>query len=538
MVDYDVVVVGGGHNGLVAAAYLARQGLKVAVFERRRVLGGCCTTEELIPGAPGFRINGGAIDHILIQRSPVVRDLQLETFGLKYVKIEPMFQVPFEDGSVLNLYSDFDKTVKEFSRFSQHDAQRYDKLGREWLREEAVLEATMLDAPPRMDELLGIRGIAKIFMRQSVLSRLPDISSIDFNSMVRTVLMPANQLLREEFEDEHVKVALSSVFSLIFSTSTPSMPGSGLMVILHTMLYRTGLMRPLGGSGKLAETLAAAVTRFGGSVFPGEEVRTVLTEAGRAVGVELSNGRRISSKAVVSSVDAQRTLLKMVEPGSVPEDLARRLRGLRITSYGMTLHAALHDLPKMADPWSRSDNPSTGKLLGLGSLDEIERAYYTANSSSRISPKPLLAVNYPTTYDPSLAPLGKHVLYTWAQFVPDESPMTWSKEYPDFKADAKNKIESRLATFWPGLEQLKVAEVVETPGDLEARLWIQKGNTQHIDPSLEQLYYYRPLPEFSHYRTTVKGLYLTGAATHPGGGVSGMPGWNTAKTLLHDWPTL
>jgi beta-carotene ketolase (CrtO type) len=533
--DYDVVVVGAGHNGLVCANYIAKHGLRVAVFERRGIAGGCCTTEELIPNAPGFRVNGGAIDHILIQRTPIIRELELDKYGLRYISIEPMFQVPFEDGSVVTLYSDVEKTVKEFSRFSEKDASRYEKLAKEWLKEEALLEAFMLDAPPKIDELLGLKGMAKIFLRQPLLTRLPEVASVDFNSMVRTVLMSANQLLREEFEEEHVKVALSSLFSLIFSTSTPSMPGSGLMVILHTMLYRSGLKRPLGGSGKLVEALAQSLEAKGGRLFLGAEVRRIAVRAGAVEGVELADGRFVTAKAIVSSVDAQRTLLKLVDPGAVSPDLIRRLKNIRITSYGMTFHAALHTLPRLKCSQKEKVDVNSGKLVALDTLDDIERAYYSANSEKRVSPKPLLAVNHPTSYDPSQAPLGKHVLYCWAQFVPDESPMVWSKDYREFKEDSYQKIYSRLVNFWPELPEAMIEATVETPADLEQRIWIQRGNTQHIDPTLEQLYYYRPLPELSHYATPVKGLYLTGAATHPGGGVSGMPGYNTAKTVLKEW---
>ncbi|MEM3857739.1 MAG: NAD(P)/FAD-dependent oxidoreductase [Thermoprotei archaeon] len=531
---YDVVVVGAGHNGLVCANYLAKEGLRVAVIERRGIAGGCCTTEELIPGAPGFKMNGGAIDHILIQRTPIAKDLELERFGLKYIELDPMFQVPFQDGSVVSFHRDLEKTINEFSRFSVKDAERYRKLTGEWLKQESLLEALMLDAPPRMDELLGIRGVARVFFRQSILSRLPDVGSVDFNSMVRTTLISADQLLREEFEDEHIRVALSSLFSLIFSASAPSMPGSGLMVILHTMLYRSGLKRPLGGSGKLVDALVGALHSHGGEVILGSEVRRILIEEGRVRGVELSDGRLIGSKIVVSSVDAQRTLLKMVDPDVVPEETVRRLENLKITSYGMTLHAALHTLPQPSSVFGKKLSARSGSLLALDSLEEIERAYYSANTGRRLSERPLLAVNFPTAYDPSLAPMGKHVLYVWAQFVPDDSPRIWEKDYSSFRKDAEEKISKRLSEFWPAIPDVEIASTVESPADLEQRIWIQRGNTQHIDPTLEQLYYYRPLPELSHYSTPIRGLYLTGAATHPGGGISGMPGYNAARAVLRD----
>lgn len=533
--SYDCVVVGGGHNGLVAANYIAKAGLRVAVFERRGVLGGCCTTEELLPYAPGFKVNGGAIDHILIQRTPIIRDLGLERFGLKYVSLEPMFEVPFGDGRVLPFYSSLEKTVDEFARFSRRDAQNYMRLAREWLKQESLLEALMLDAPPKISELLGVKGIGRALFRSSMLSALPDAVSVDFNTMVRTIVISANQLLNEEFEDEHIKVGLSAIFSLIFSTMSPSLPSSGLMAIMHTMLYKTGLKRPLGGSGRLVEALAASLKSFGGEVYSGVEVRKILVEGGSVTGVELADGRRIEARIVVSNVDAQRTLTKLVEPGTVSDDLQRKLRSLRITSYGMTFHAALHTLPEMSlSNGGRIQSPASGKLIALDTLEGIEKAYHEANSTRTLSQKPLLAVNFPTTYDPSLAPMDKHVLYCWAQFVPDDSPMIWEKDYHAFREDAYRKIFERLTYYWPNLQDLIIDSTVETPADLEQRIWIPRGNTQHIDPTLEQMYYYRPIPELSHYRTPIRGLYLTGAGTHPGGGISGMPGYNAAKTILRD----
>ena len=533
--SYDCVVVGGGHNGLVAANYLARAGLRVAVFERRGVLGGCCTTEELLPYAPGFKVNGGAIDHILIQRTPIIRDLGLERFGLKYVSLEPMFEVPFGDGRVLPFYGSLEKTVDEFAKFSHRDAQNYMRLAKEWLKQESLLEALMLDAPPKISELLGVKGIGRALFRSSTLSALPDAVSVDFNTMVRTIVISANQLLNEEFEDEHVKVGLSAIFSLIFSTMSPSLPSSGLMAIMHTMLYKTGLKRPLGGSGRLVEALAASLKSYGGEVYSGAEVRKILVEGGSVAGVELADGRRVEAKIVVSNVDAQRTLTKLVEPGTISDDLQRKLRSLRITSYGMTFHAALHTLPEMSLlNGGRIQSPTSGKLIALDTLENIEKAYHQANSTRTLSAEPLLAVNFPTTYDPSLAPMDKHVLYCWAQFVPDDSPMIWEKDYHTFREDAYRKIFERLTKYWPSLQDLIIDSTVETPGDLEQRIWIPRGNTQHIDPTLEQMYYYRPIPELSHYRTPIRGLYLTGAGTHPGGGISGMPGYNAAKTILKD----
>ncbi len=536
--EFDAVVIGAGHNGLVAANYLASAGLRVGVFERRHLVGGCITTEELIPNTPGFKINGGAIDHILIQRTPIIEDLKLSEYGLKYISIEPMFEVPFPEsqGGPLRFYSALDKTVQEFARYSKRDSESYSRLCDEWMKEEALLEALMLDAPPKMDVLFGVRGIGTLLRNRSLLSAMPQASRVDFNVMVRTVLMSANQLINENFEDERVRVSLAALFSLIFSTMSPSLPGTGLMAIMHTMLYRTGLKRPLGGSGRLSESLKDSLLAKGGKVFLTSEVRRILVEGGRTAGVELADGSKVGAPVVVGALDPQVALTKLLEPDLLPDSIVRKLESLRITSYGMTMHAALHAVPsELREGAISRPGRSAGKLLAPSSLSEVERAYHTANFSGRLSDSPLVAVNFPTTYDPSLAPMGKHVLYCWAQFVPDRSPMTWEKDYAKFKEDSKNKIMSRLTQTWTDIPELVIDTLVETPGDLEQRLWIQRGNTQHIDPTLEQMYYYRPIPELSHYRTPIRGLYITGAGTHPGGGVSGMPGYNCARVILADF---
>lgn len=531
--EYDAIVIGAGHNGLVAANYLARKGMKVGVFERRSVVGGCCTTEAPFSKARDFMVNAGAIDHILIHGTSIIRDLELEKYGLKYVRLEPMFEVPFEEGRNVVFYSDLKKTVGVFEQFSKRDAQRYETLVREWLREEELLRSLMLDAPPRISELFGvnIRSLGRFLSRSSLLGAIPAATHVDFDSMIRTVVVPANQLLKEEFEDEHIRVALSALFSLIFSTMSPSLPSSGLMVIMHTMLYKTGLHRPVGGSGMLPLALVKALESLGGSVFTNSEVRRIVVKGMSVMGVELSSGEFIGARVVVSNVDAKRTLTKLVEPDLISSELKRKLENLRITSYGMTFHAALNSLPKMNKDAALLQ---AGKLIVPDTIEAIESAYYIANSTHRLSPIPLLAVNFPTTYDPSLAPLDRHVLYSWAQFVPDNSPMIWEEGYSEFREDAEAKIKRRLFERWPDLERMIVDTFTETPGDLEQRLWIQRGNTQHIDPTLDQLYYYRPTPELSQYKSPIKGLYLTGAATHPGGGISGMPGHNTAKVILRD----
>ncbi len=516
MPDFDAVFVGAGHNALVCAAYLARAGNRVCLVERRPIVGGAVVTEEIVPG---FRFDLGGSAHILIHHTPIVADLDLERYGLEYIEVDPLFFAPFPDGSHLTFWKDLDRTVDSIATVSPEDADRYRAFVLQWRPLARAMVETFL-APPtawNVGRSLGLRS----GLGRGNLEGLADI------------LRGYGSFLRNTFRSEQVRSAIGWMAAQ--SGPPPTEPFSAPFALWHPMYHESGVRRPRGGSGMLTQALARMIEAHGGVVRTGSPVRRILVERGRAVGVETADGERVTARIVVSGAHVHTTLALLGE--ALPDGPPRRLleRARVGNGFGMMVRYAMNELPDYACLPSAPDGGAGPQHHALQficpSLDYLDRAYadYLAGRPAR---EPAMIAMTFSAVDPTLAPAGKHTLFLWGQYYPFElaDGASWD-EIGDVEAD---RLLATLAAYAPNVTGAVIERLVQTPRYLERTLGLLRGNVMHLEMSVNQMFMFRPAPGAAGYRGPVSGLYLTGASTHPGGGIMGAAGRNAATVILRD----
>ncbi|MEJ7577332.1 MAG: NAD(P)/FAD-dependent oxidoreductase [Pyrinomonadaceae bacterium] len=517
---YDVAVVGGGHNGLVCACYLAKAGLKVVVLERRHIIGGAvCTEDDIIPG---YKIDVGSSAHIMIHLTPVVQELELEKFGLEYIDCDPFAFAPTAEGEAIYFWKDVDKTCESIARVSPSDAEKYRRFVREWESfNEGVFEAFL--KPPTALNL----GRHMIFKR-------PARGAAKTNpvEMVRKVFSGYGALARETFEHEGLRSAL--VWLAAQSGPPPSAAATGDFLGWHAMIHRSGVKRPRGGSGALTQALARCLEHHGGAVRLSAEVKRIEVKNGCATAIELKHGERIEARRIVSNAHVRTTFLDLVGAENLPEGLAERVGNIRIgNGFGMIVRCAMSELPDYTAAPSNG-KPSAchqGLQLLCPSIEHLERAYADYMKGLPSEHPAALAMTF-SAVDPTIAPPGKHTLFIWGQYYPYE--LADDLKWDDIAEREADKLIDVVNSYAPNVRGSILDRFIQTPLDLERRLGLLRGNVMHVEMELDQMFLFRPLPELSTYRTPIKNLYLTGASTHPGGGVFAASGRNTAQVVLGD----
>ncbi len=517
-VEQPILIIGAGHNSLVTAAYLARAGYPVRVLERRPTVGGAVHTEELWPG---YRVDTCSSFHVLIHLTGIVEELGLANYGLRYQNADPFAFAPFPDGTALRFYKDVDRTCAEIARISPRDAETYRAFVGLWSRfNEAVFGA--FTAPPAPRDMFPaiLKRIGHDLPKQLRLGR-PD-------ALLQTILKPYGALLDELFESEQVRAPLAWLAAQ--SGPGPDDVGGGAFLTAHTIYHTVGLTRPIGGSGMLSEALAACIRDHGGEVVTDAPVRRILVRDGRVRGVELATGERMDASVVVSGAHVQTTMLDLIAADDLPASLRRRVASLRIANgMGMTIRCATETLPRYPDA---PDDVHNGMQLICPTVDYLRRTRDEA--ATGVPPtNPALVVMTPTATDTTIAPPGKHITVIWAQYHPfDLAPGagTWAA----IRQSEGRKLLATLEPYAPGITDVVTETYLKSPLDLQEENGLIRGHLMHLDMALDQLFMFRPLPELANYRTPIGGLYLTGASMHPGGGVSGAPGKNTATIMLRD----
>lgn len=532
----DVVIIGAGHNGLVCAAYLLKAGHSVVLLEKRSVPGGGATTEELLPDeAPGFVFNRCAIDHEFIHLGPVVEELELEKYGLEYLYCDPVVFCPHPDGKYFLAHKSVEKTCAEIARFSPRDAQKYAEFVDFWQR---LLKGIIpiFNAPPKsIVDILSNYDLQKMKDLFSVLGGPDQILDV-----LRTMLSSAEDSLNEYFDSEFLKAPLARLASEM--GVPPSQKNLAIGAIMMAMRHEPGMARPKGGTGALTQALINLVKSLGGQVFTDQTVEKILIDDGRAVGVRVAGGQEYrASKGVISNIDAKRLFLQLMDSAEVDDadaNLRERLER-RIVNNNETIlkiDCALSEAPRFVN-YNHQDDYLIGSVLIADSVKQVELAHSEPSIGRIPDADPSFYAVVPTMLDPTMAPDGKHTL--WIEFFAPyqienaQDGLKGTGWTDDLKHKVADRVIDKLAEYAPNLKQSIIARHVESPAELGERLGAYKGNYYHIDMTLEQMVFFRPLPELANYKTPIEGLYLTGAGTHPGGSISGMPGRNCARVFIN-----
>ena len=519
----DIVIIGGGHNGLVAAFYLARAGFKPLVLERREVVGGLAVSGEI---HPGFRCS--TLAHTAGPLRPdVARDLALEKHGARMIEAEPRVVAPSPDGRVLVLYSDPKRSAAEIAKFSKKDAEKFPEFDACLGRLSGVINDVLLMAPPSIDA----PSAGDLWKLLRTGRRFRALGRKDMFRLLRWGPMAVADLVAEWFETELLRgnIAARGTFGSFLG---PWSAGTGTAFLLRASSDGHAAARNVfvkGGVGAITQAMAAAARAAGAEIRTGADVARVQVKDGAARGVVLSSGEEIAARAVVSNADPRRTLLGLVDPLQLEPDFAGRLTNYRCPGTVAKVNLALDALPRFT---GLADGQAmlAGRIQIAPEIDYLERAFDDCKYGD-FSKQPYLEATIPSLTDPSLAPAGKHVMSIYAQFAP------LRLRQGDWKGRASelgDTVVDTLAQYAPGLKELVLKRQVVTPKDLEETYGLTGGHIFHGELALDQIFTMRPLLGWARYRTPVKGLFLCGSGTHPGTGLTGASGANAAKEIVRE----
>ena len=530
MAVYDAVIIGAGHNGLTCACYLARAGRKVLVLERRHIVGGAvCTQDDLIPG---YKIDVGSSAHIMIHLTPVLRDLELHRFGLEYIEMDPWAYYPIlGSGTGIGFYRDLERTCASIAKISPRDADAYRNFVRHWGELNEGIFETFLQ-PPTPGRIF--RTMFKRNLRNWRSRKL--WSSLDTS---RQLMAPYGQVIDELFEHPAIKTALTWLSAQ--SGPGPEEMASGDMLGWNAMIHKSGAKRAKGGSGALTQALAKCLLSHGGEIVCDAEVSRLEADHANSkiwhvhYGSGDSEGATtaVTGERVVSAIHLHTLFGKLLQ--NPPAELKKRVAHTRIgNGFGMIVRHAVEELPDYGEapagnlPGAKDYH---GALQLLCPSQDYLRSSHRDFSFGAPPEKPSVVAMTFSALDPTLVPEGKHTLFTWGQYHPYE--LSNGENWDDIREREADKLYDLVCQYAPNMRGKMIARYIQTPLDLERTLGLLRANVMHLEMSLDQMFMFRPLPELSAYKVPdLPGLYLTGASTHPGGGVFAASGYNTAQVIL------
>ena len=523
MKKYDAIVIGGGHNGLTAAAYLARAGKTVLVLERRHVLGGAAVTEEVFPG---FKFS--VCSYVVSLLKPkIIRELMLPKFGLELLPLESTF-TPLENDYLFRT-ADPDQTYRELYRHSPRDAESYMRFG------------------PLMSQIgMAVRPILETIAPNPICLSISDLSALkklvkhfktlnpeQFEYLTKLMTMSSADFLDEWFEFEPLKATMSAS-GIIGTFMGPRSPGSAYVMLHHYMGDIDGAFRawgfPRGGTGAVSMAIARAAEHFGAEIKTETSVFNVIVKNGNAVGVALENGDEFHAKKVISGLDPKMSFLKLVDASDLPTEFLTAIKKFRIRGSSGKVNLALDSLPNFT--CLPGDGVHLRGAISISpSYDHLERAYDDAKYGE-FSKNPYIDIILPSVLDPDMAPPGKHVMSCFVQYAPFDIKGGWDDQKREAFGDA---VINTIGQFAPNIKDITIHRQVLTPADLESTFGLTEGNIFHGELSLQQLFSLRPAVKWANYKTPIKNYYQCGSGTHPGGGITGSPGEMAAEKILRDW---
>jgi phytoene dehydrogenase-like protein len=525
--SYDAIVIGAGHNGLTAAAYLSRAGLATLVVERRDIVGGCCVTEEI---APGCRASTTSYIASML-RPTIIRDLDLAAHGLRMVPCDPGLLVPFPDGQVVPWWADHARAVAEFRKLSPRDADTFVRLDEQLKKLARYLQPFFLEPPPDP----SLRGAGGLMELLRVGHRFRGMQGDEVAQLVSFLTGSLGDFLDRNYESEKMKTMFlaNNVYG---KHGGPYDAGSALGLLFHLLSGGDGEIQGfyghvIGGMGSITQALASACRKRNVEILTSAPVAKIKIKDGRSCGVILEDGSEISSPLVLSNADPKRTFLGLVEQRELPADFRHAIAGIKMDGPCAKVNFVLSEEPRVTG--MPQDWPIAQRSLFtlVPSLEFAERCYDIAKFG-KIPEELWVDCVVASNVDSTLAPQGKHIMTTFVQYVPYKLRNgTWD-ENRELLGD---RVVKKIAEYAPNVPSSIIARQVLTPLDLERIYGLSEGNIFHGDLSLDQLFFMRPVAGWAQYRTPVNGLYLCGAGGHPGGGVTGAPGFNAAHRVLSDW---
>lgn len=526
--QYDVIIVGAGHNGLTTAAYLAKAGRSVLVLERRDVVGGCAVTEEVDARlAPGCRVSSASYIASML-RPKIIKDLKLASYGLKMVACDPGVQAAFEDGDVVAWWSNDDTMRTELIQIAPSDVDRFFETQAELKRLAAYLQPFFLEAPPD----LNARGLKKLSELWRLYRRFGGIGGQDISSMTRFLTGSLGEFLDRRFRSEKLKrLVLSN--SLYGKHGGPYQPGTAMGLLFHLLSGGDAEQQAwqghvIGGMGAITQAMQSACWDLGVEIRTGQPVSQINIANGKASGVTLESGIVIDSKLVVSNADPKRTFLKLVEKSELTAAFRHDVAGIRMDGTAGKVNFVLSEEPQVHGMPDYRSKAERSLFTLVPTLEEAE-ANYNASQRGEIPERLWVDCVLASNVDDTLAPAGEHILTCFVQHLPYKlRDGGWNDKRETLGA----RVTELIGQFAPNVPGSVIARRVYTPLDLEQTFGITGGNIFHGDISLQQMFHMRPLPECAQYSTPISNLYLCGAGTHPGGGVTGAPGYNAARKIL------
>jgi len=526
---YDAVVIGAGHNGLTTAFYLARAGLRTLMLERREIVGGCCVTEEIDrDAAPGCRVSTASYMATML-RPEIIRDLQLDRQGLRMIAAEPTVQAVTPDGVVLPWWSDRERMRQLLMRFAPQDCERFLSLDVHLSALARHLEPLFMQAPPDLQRS-GIAGVGEL-LRFGLKFR--GLKGPQIADLIAFATGSLGEFLDRSLESAHLKSLVLSN-SLYGKHGGPYDPGTLFGLLFHLLgggaESKQGFVgHVMGGMGAITQAMAAACTAKGVEIRTESPVQRVSIRSGRATGVVLADGSQIDAAIVVSNADPKRTFLDLVEGAELDEQFRADVRGIKMDGPCGKLNLVLAEEPRLLGADPDADTLRNAQFTFVPWLEGAQRCYESARQG-RVHERLWIDCLVPSLIDPSLVTPGRHVMTCFVQYLPGKPTDGWEAA----REPLRRQLLAHLGEYVPAVQRSLVASRLYTPADLESTFGITEGNIFHGDLRPDQLFFMRPLAGYARYATPIRGLYMCGAGTHPGGGVTGAPGFNAAHRILSD----